>query len=734
MILPSLPSEQNVRPGQVVNASPSGTTDYPWTMFHYDQFRDGVTQASGPASATLMWSYTTGNIVYSSPVVSDGYVFIPSYDGTLYALDQYTGSLLWSFTTGGRITSTPAVNNGIVYLTSQDSYIYALNEQTGSVIWKFQNDLSIAVISSPVVADGKVFFGTSEKPSAGRADIYALDSQTGSVIWENTGVTAYIYSSASVSGGLVFLGAGLPGNAIVMALNETTGKQIWSYTPPVAAATSISTAPAAAYGNVYVGLDNYRFFALRQSTGSLVWSFNTPGGSNATTPAVYNHSVYFGTGSGTVYALNATTGATIWTRLTGGAVTSSPAISIGSDTLYAGSNDGRLYALNLNTGAVNWRYLSGGQVSSSPAVANNRVYFGAKDHKVYALGAGVPRLYVTLVSNPTTLLPGHNAILTITVNNGTVPTSNANLTLTSSAGGILSTPILVSAGTYDSNFTAPYVSSSTLVTIQVTASVVGYLSATSQTSITVDGPKLYDTIISNSTALEPGFNATLTITVRNSTALQSAAQVTLTSSTGGGFSQPVLVGPGTYQAYFTAPTVTSPAPTIIQVTASVIGYLSAINQTSITVNPFPTLTVAVSPRPYSITPGGEITLMIKITNGTIPISGATLQLSSNNGGGFSSVYDSGNGNYTVIFDTPLQASDPVVTVRASKAEFTSGQGQTTVQVNGIPNLTTLKLAGISFFLIVAMGTVLFLLILAVIVRRKKTSPRHYEPAKPGFTY
>src|SRR2546426_529605 len=117
--------------------------------------------------------------------------------------------------------------------------------------------------------------------------------------------------------------------------------------------------PATAYGNVYVGLDSTRFLALNQATGGLVWSFNTPSGSNATSPAIYNGVVYFGTGRGIVYARNATTGVQIWSYTTpsGGAVTSSPALALGSNALFFGSNDRYLYALNSMTGALLWRYL-----------------------------------------------------------------------------------------------------------------------------------------------------------------------------------------------------------------------------------------------------------------------------------------------------------------------------------------------------------------------------------------
>ena len=125
--------------------------------------------------------------------------------------------------------------------------------------------------------------------------------------------------------------------------------------------------------------------------------------------------------------------------------------------------------------------------------------------------------------------------------------------------------------------------------------------------------------------------------------------------------------------------------------------------------------------------------MIKVTNGTLLIAGATLAPSSSAGGSFYSFTDSGNGNYTVIFATPLMASNPVVTVRASKTDFTAGQGQTTVVVSGVPDLTTLKVSGIPLFYVVAGALILFFLVLAVIVRRKKQKYL-YPSAHDAFNY
>src|SRR2546428_12106979 len=96
-ILPIATDNPGSKPGPVLNAGPIGTTDFPWTMFHYDAQRAGVTPASGPASASLMWTYTTGNLVYPSAAAAAGCSFFPPSDGAVSALRHDTGSPIWCF-------------------------------------------------------------------------------------------------------------------------------------------------------------------------------------------------------------------------------------------------------------------------------------------------------------------------------------------------------------------------------------------------------------------------------------------------------------------------------------------------------------------------------------------------------------------------------------------------------------------------------------------------------------
>ena len=128
----------------------------------------------------LLWNYTTGGWVFSSPAVVNGVVYIGSSNykgiegppfpniGNVYALNATSGAKLWNYTTGVLLYSSPAVVNGVVYIGSFDGNVYALNATSGNQIWNYTTG---GVWSSPVVVNGVVYIGSN-------GNVYALGSSS----------------------------------------------------------------------------------------------------------------------------------------------------------------------------------------------------------------------------------------------------------------------------------------------------------------------------------------------------------------------------------------------------------------------------------------------------------------------------------------------------------------------------------------------------------------------------
>ena len=333
-VLPSISGDIEIGKNRAVsqkNATSSvSTTDW-WPMFQHDLSHSGYSTSTAPETNNVLWDYTTGNEVRSSPAVADGKVYIGSLDYKVYCLNAETGTKIWDFTTGGYVTSSPAVADGKVYIGSwgsSDNKIYCLNAETGLWIWDYTATV-IYVYSSPAVANGKVYIGASNK-------IYCLNADTGAKIWD-----------------------------------YTTGNEVRS-------------SPAVADGKVYIGSLDYKVYCLNAETGTKIWDFTT-GGYVDSTPAVTDGKVYIGSCGYKVYCLDANTGAKIWDYTADHTVSSSPAVA--NEKVYVGSRDNKVYCLNANTGVNIWNYTTGSDVLSSPAVADGKVYIGSCDGTVYCFGS-----------------------------------------------------------------------------------------------------------------------------------------------------------------------------------------------------------------------------------------------------------------------------------------------------------------------------------------------------------
>lgn len=98
--------------------------------------------------------------------------------------------LKWKFFAGGDISATPAVANGIVYVPSWNGYLYAVKAFTGDLLWKknlseltglqgseMTNNITVSR-STPTVTNDLLIV-----PIYGPAVVIAVTQSSGSLIW-----------------------------------------------------------------------------------------------------------------------------------------------------------------------------------------------------------------------------------------------------------------------------------------------------------------------------------------------------------------------------------------------------------------------------------------------------------------------------------------------------------------------------------------------------------------------
>lgn len=392
----------------------------------------------------VKWKVKTGGYVFSSPVVAGNLLYEGSNDSCLYAIDKNTGQIQWKFRTGGAVSSTPAIDGRSVYFVSFDGNMYSLDARSGSELWTFEGgkeqlfaapgihglqphdslmtDTWDTYLSSPVVFDGKVFFGS------GSGNFYCLDSKTGNMIWkfQTAGV---IHDSPAVYDGKVYFGGW---DTYLHALDIRTGKEIWKFKTGIDTTyhnqTGIQSSPMISDNMIYFGCRDANLYVLDANTGNLIWrKFNNFSWIN-NTPVVKDSIVYYGTSdTHRLIGLNAYNGDSVLTVDLNSFIFSSPVIA--GNYLYVGDFSGTVFGIDLSSKRIAWKYRTAGSranrdnlllpsgefnsqgaaeffkngptftnnrkfmealynlgsVLSTPLVDNGVVYFGSSDGFIYAL-------------------------------------------------------------------------------------------------------------------------------------------------------------------------------------------------------------------------------------------------------------------------------------------------------------------------------------------------------------
>lgn len=126
----------------------------------------------------LLWSYQTGAEVKASFAFDEkrGFVCFGAHNGKFYVLDIKTGKKLHMYDTGIAIYSSPIVWQNKVFFSSLNKSVYCIDLNTFKLLWQFTTNGR--VFASPVIIENKLYIGSND------ARLYELDP----LIGEKTGV------------------------------------------------------------------------------------------------------------------------------------------------------------------------------------------------------------------------------------------------------------------------------------------------------------------------------------------------------------------------------------------------------------------------------------------------------------------------------------------------------------------------------------------------------------------
>jgi eukaryotic-like serine/threonine-protein kinase len=332
--------------------------------------------APGPTGALsagpeTLWTFSTGDEVRATPLLTADTLYIGSYDNHFYALDRRTGALRWKFATGDGICGRAALWQDLVIIGSEDAAVYALNARTGAQVWR--QPTSRQVRSSPRVFDDAVYVGSDD------GSMYALDARTGRQIWRYPTFREVVSSAASARGMLYFGSR----DGYVYGLDAMSGEKKWSFRTNA----EIISSPWTDGDSVYVGSTDFGVYCLEAKSGWRAWEERTEK-FVLSSPTIAGDLLFIGSTDHHLYCLNRRTGRRLWRYRAGNQINSTPFIT--GDTVYFGCIDRSVYGLETATGNLRWRFVTDGIVPGSPVVDQGVLYVGSVDRVVYAVRAATP--------------------------------------------------------------------------------------------------------------------------------------------------------------------------------------------------------------------------------------------------------------------------------------------------------------------------------------------------------
>lgn len=360
-LVPAPPGSAGVPPlrAALVPAAAAASVSAPSFTMHGGTRRQHRAESAGPAQPTLRWKTAVGGPVAAQVAVNGArsVLYVATLAGDLVSLG-FDGSVRWRKSLGGRMYGTPTIgNDGTIYVGSDAGKFFALREN-GDEAWKFDADEEVDT-GALVRSDGSIVF------TAGKS-LFGL-RRNGTVLFRSR---LRKKSFAAV--------AELPGGDLVVAAQDhrvhvfsAGGDERTS----VDLGADVDGAPAIGdAGEIYVGTDAGEVVSLLE--GRIRWRASVGGFVRGALSLGRNGDVLVGTYGPRPRML----------RL-------------------AGSDGQILGAFSIQgTGAKEFG-IHGGPIED----AAGRLYFGAQDDRVYAIGPeGLLWSYATGadVDAPVTLLPG----------------------------------------------------------------------------------------------------------------------------------------------------------------------------------------------------------------------------------------------------------------------------------------------------------------------------------------
>ncbi|HEY3273090.1 MAG TPA: toll/interleukin-1 receptor domain-containing protein [Methanocella sp.] len=188
---------------------------------------DSILYAMDPLTGVEQWRFNTNKAIdnlfqWSSPAIADGTIYLcGSQTPYVFAVDIHTGRLKWKTLISEYVQADLSVAGGIVYVPTTNGSVFALDGATGRTVWKYATDF---IVAPAAVTDDTVYVTTYLESDTGNR-VIALDARTGDLRWEHP-VEGWSAGGVAVAGDVAYIGCN---SSLLYALDCASGRELWTY-------------------------------------------------------------------------------------------------------------------------------------------------------------------------------------------------------------------------------------------------------------------------------------------------------------------------------------------------------------------------------------------------------------------------------------------------------------------------------------------------------------------------
>ncbi len=282
--------------------------------------------------------------------------------------------LLWSFDVGRPILSSPVVADGRVFFGADDYHLHCVDASTGEEVWRFA---TLDVIEAPpLVVNGTVYIGSSD------FFLYAVDAERGELRWKYEaddrilGGANYHQSPAGLR---IVVGSY---DAHLYCFDAVGGELQWKY----GTGDYVNGTPAVARGKVVFGGCDAALHVVDIATGEAASRIGLGEGCHVPgSVGLAGNRAFLGHYGNQFVCIDVDSGALVWTHSGGrDPFFSSPAI--GRERVVFGGRDRKLHCVRREDGAEEWTFATRRKVDGSPVIIGDSVVFGGADGRLRVLG------------------------------------------------------------------------------------------------------------------------------------------------------------------------------------------------------------------------------------------------------------------------------------------------------------------------------------------------------------